>query len=58
MMIAGIIEIAAGIIVLRKAEIGGYIVSGWLAVVAPTLLAGFSYVGVTVRDLVIAISAI
>ncbi len=58
MMIVGIIEIGAGIIVLRKAEIGGYIVAGWLTVVALTLLAGFSYVDVAIRDLVMAISAL
>jgi len=58
MMIVGIIEIAAGIIVLKKAEIGGYIVAGWLTVVALTLLIGFNYVDIAVRDLVMAISAL
>lgn len=58
MMIVGIIEIAAGIIVLKKSEIGGYIVAGWLTVVALTLLIDFNYVDVAVRDLVMAISAL
>jgi hypothetical protein len=58
MMFVGVIEIAAGIIVLKKAEIGGYIVAGWLTVVALTLLIGFNYVDVAVRDLVIAISSL
>ncbi|MCO5241422.1 MAG: hypothetical protein M9904_15335 [Chitinophagaceae bacterium] len=57
MMIVGIIEIIAGIIVLKKAEIGGYIVAAWLIVIALTLLTGFNYVDVAVRDLVMAISA-
>lgn len=57
MMIVGIIEIIAGIIVLKKAEIGGYIVAAWLTSIALTLLAGFNYVDVAVRDLVMAISA-
>lgn len=57
MMIVGVIEIVAGIIVLKKTEIGGYIVSAWLALIALTLLASFSYVDVAVRDLVMAISA-
>lgn len=57
MMIVGIIEIVAGIIVLKKTEIGGYIVAAWLALIALTLLASFSYVDVSVRDLVMAISA-
>lgn len=57
MMIVGVIEIIAGIIVLKKAEIGGYIVAAWLTVIALTLLLGFNYVDVAVRDLVMAISA-
>ena len=57
MMVVGVIEIIAGIIVLRKAEIGGYIVAGWLTVIALSLLAGFDYVDVAVRDLVMAIAA-
>lgn len=58
MMIVGVIEIVAGIIVLKKAEIGGYIVAGWLTVIALTLLIGFNYVDVAVRDLVMAIAAL
>ncbi|WP_270088022.1 hypothetical protein [Sphingobacterium sp. SYP-B4668] len=57
MMIVGVIEIVAGIIVLKKAAIGGYIVAGWLTVIALTLLIGFNYVDVAVRDLVMAIAA-
>lgn len=57
MMIVGVIEIAAGVIVLKKTELGGYIVAAWLTVVALTLLLGFNYVDVAVRDLVMAISA-
>ena len=58
MMIVGVIEIVAGIIVLKKTEIGGYIVAVWLTVVALTLLIGFNYVDVAVRDLVMAIAAL
>lgn len=57
MMIVGVIEIIAGIIVLIKAEIGGYIVAAWNASIALSLLAGFIYRNVAVRDLVMAISA-
>jgi uncharacterized membrane protein YphA (DoxX/SURF4 family) len=57
MMIVGVIEIIAGILVLVKTEIGGYIVSAWLTAIALTLLIGFSFVDVAVRDLVMAISA-
>lgn len=58
MMIVGVIEIIAGIIVLKKPEIGGYIVAAWLTVIALTLLFGFNYVDVAVRDLVMAIAAL
>ncbi|GAB3021506.1 hypothetical protein GCM10027051_28520 [Niabella terrae] len=58
MMIVGIIEIAAGIIVLKKSELGGYIVAGWLGLIALSLLIGFNYVDVAVRDLVMAIAAL
>jgi hypothetical protein len=57
MMIVGVIEIAAGIIVLKKTEMGGYVVSAWLALIAITLLASFRFVDVAVRDLVMAVSA-
>jgi hypothetical protein len=57
MMIAGVIEIIAGIIVLAKPAIGGYIVAAWLTLIALTLLASGNYLDVAVRDLVMAIGA-
>ena len=57
MMIVGIIEIIAGIIVLIKPAIGGYIVAAWLTLIALTLLASGNYLDVAVRDLVMAIGA-
>ncbi|HMW12785.1 MAG TPA: hypothetical protein PKY54_11155 [Chitinophagales bacterium] len=57
MMIVGVIEIIAGIIVLIKTEIGAYIVSAWLVGIALSLVIGFNYVDVAVRDLVMAIAA-
>ena len=57
MMVVGVIEIIAGIIVFIKPKIGGYIVAAWLTCIALTLLAGQNYYDVAVRDLVIAISA-
>lgn len=39
-------------------EIGGYIVAAWLTLIALTLLIGFDYVDVAVRDLVMAIAAL
>lgn len=57
MMIVGVIEIIAGLIVLAKPAIGGYIVAAWLTLIALTLLASGNYLDVAVRDLVMAISA-
>ncbi|MBS1754959.1 MAG: hypothetical protein R2765_02145 [Ferruginibacter sp.] len=57
MMVVGVIEMVAGVIVLKKSEIGGYIVAAWLTVIALSLLAGFNYVDIAVRDLVMAIAA-
>lgn len=58
MMIVGVIEIVAGIIVLAKPAIGGMIVAAWLTLIALTLLASGHYLDVAVRDLVMAIAAL
>jgi len=58
MAIVGVIEIVAGIIVLRKAAIGGLIVAAWLTLIALTLLLSLNYMDVAVRDLVMAIAAL
>jgi len=57
MKMVGIIEILAGLIVLKKATWGGYIVTAWLTVIAISLLAGGNFVDVAVRDIVMAIAA-
>jgi hypothetical protein len=57
MMIVGVIEIIAGIIVLVKPVVGGIIVAAWLTLIALTLLASGNYLDVAVRDLVMAIGA-
>jgi hypothetical protein len=57
MMIVGVIEIIAGIIVFTKPVIGGYIVSAWLILIALTLLASGNYLDVAVRDIAMAIGA-
>lgn len=57
-VIVGAIEIIAGLIVLMKPAIGGYIVAAWLTLIALTLLASGSFLDVAVRDLVMAIGAL
>lgn len=58
MMIVGVIEILAGILVFLKPKIGGLVVSAWLTLIALSLLAGWTFADVAVRDLVMAISAV
>ena len=57
MMIVGVIEIIAGLIVLARPAIGAYIVMAWLICIALQLIAGTGYFDVAVRDLVMAIGA-
>jgi uncharacterized membrane protein YphA (DoxX/SURF4 family) len=57
MSIVGIIEIVAGVLVLFRPRIGGYVVMAWLIAIALTLIAGGHYFDVAVRDLVMAIGA-
>lgn len=56
MMIVGIVEIGAGILVLTKTEMGSYVVAAWLVLIALSLLLTGSHLDVAVRDIVMAIS--
>jgi hypothetical protein len=57
MMIVRVIEVIAGLIVLARPIIGGYIVAAWLTLIAITLLASGNYLDVAVRDIVMGIGA-
>ena len=57
MSIVGIIEIAAGLLVLARPRIGSIVVSLWLVCIAINLLISGNYLDVAVRDLVMAIGA-
>src|SRR4051812_33591614 len=46
MIIVGIIEIIAGLIVLAKPRVGAWIVSAWLLLIASTLVGSGSYLDV------------
>ncbi len=52
------IEIVAGLIVLAKPSIGGWIVMTWLICIALQLIAMAKHLDVAVRDLVMSISAL
>jgi uncharacterized membrane protein YphA (DoxX/SURF4 family) len=58
MHVVGIIEIAAGIIVLsRFTTLGAYVVSAWLTLIALSLIFSGHYLDVAVRDVVMAVGA-
>lgn len=57
MSIVGIIEIAAGLLVLLRPRTGAWVVMAWLVAIALTLIFGGHYFDVAVRDLVMAIGA-
>jgi len=57
MMIVGVIEIVAGLIVLIRPRIGAWIVMAWLICIALQLIAAQQFYDIAVRDLVIAVGA-
>lgn len=57
MMIVGIIEIIAGVLVFLSPKKGGYLVGAWLVLIALNLLLSVNYLDVAVRDLAMAIGA-
>jgi uncharacterized membrane protein YphA (DoxX/SURF4 family) len=58
MHLVGVVEIAAGILVLSKfTRIGAYVVAAWLVGIALNLLTTGNYFDVAVRDLVMATGA-
>lgn len=57
MKVVGIVEVAAGVLVLRDSRLGGYVVAAWLAAIALNLVASGRWFDVAVRDLVMAASA-
>ena len=57
MLVVGVIEILAGLIVAVKPRIGAYIVCAWLLGIIVNLLMLGSYYDVALRDLGLAIGA-
>jgi len=57
MMIVGVIEILAGILVFINPVKGAYVVCTWLVLIALSLLASGNYLDIAVRDLAMAIGA-
>ncbi len=57
MMIVGVIEIIAGVLVFTRTREGAYIVAIWLTAISLSLLFSWHHPDVAVRDLVMALSA-
>jgi len=57
MLVVGIIEIVAGVLVLLRPRIGAWVVMAWLIGIGLTLLLGGHYFDVAVRDFVMAVGA-
>ena len=57
MVVVGVIEIIAGILVFAKPAMGGWVVMTWLICIALTLIASGNYLDVAVRDLVMSVGA-
>ena len=57
MRLVGVIEIVAGVLVLRRPRLGGAIVSAWLAGITGNLLSMGKYLDVAARDALLAVGA-
>ena len=58
MGVAGVIEVAAGLLVLsRYTHLAAYVVSAWLSLIALTLITGGHFFDVAARDAVMAVGA-
>lgn len=58
MLIVGVIEIAAGILVAVRPRIGGYVVAAWLAGIVVNLLLVGGYLDIALRDVGLMIGAL
>jgi len=57
MRLVGLVEIAAGLLVLRRPRVGGALVSGWLAAITGNLLSTGKYLDIAARDALLAVGA-
>jgi hypothetical protein len=58
MLIVGVIEIAAGVLVALRPKIGGYVVAAWLAGIIVNLLLLGDYFDVALRDFGLFVAAL
>jgi hypothetical protein len=58
MLVVGVVEIAAGLIVAVKPRIGAYVVAAWLVGIIVNLLASGHYFDIALRDLGLCLAAL
>jgi uncharacterized membrane protein YphA (DoxX/SURF4 family) len=58
MRLVGLVEIAAGLLVLRKPRIGGALVAAWLGGITANLVSMGKYLDVAARDALLAVGAL
>lgn len=58
MLVVGVVEIAAGLLVALRPKIGGYVVAAWLAGIIVNLLVLGSFYDVALRDLGLMLGAL
>lgn len=58
MMLVGVVEVIAGILVALQPRIGGYVVAAWLFGIIVDLIATGGYLDVALRDLGLLIGAV
>jgi uncharacterized membrane protein YphA (DoxX/SURF4 family) len=57
MRLVGVIEIGAGLLVLRRPRVGGAVMAGWFAAIAGNLLSMGKYLDIAARDALLAVGA-
>lgn len=58
MMVVGVIEIVAGLVVAVRPRIGAYVVAAWLVAIIVNLLASGHYFDIALRDLGLCLGAL
>src|SRR5690606_7325766 len=58
MLLVGVVEIAAGILVAVLPRIGGYVVAAWLAAIIVNLLLSGNYYDIALRDFGLLVAAL
>jgi hypothetical protein len=58
MLVVGVVEVVAGLIVAVRPRIGAYVVAAWLAVIIVNLLIGGRYLDIALRDFGLCLGAL